>query len=75
MQDHALIDTIRPDWPAESSIRVVAHWGGMEFVEVTGITGIDEDWTLQLDRTQAQDLADALRHALARTAADGAGGG
>lgn len=66
MYAHALIDTIRPDHPAEDAVRVLAHWGGMEFVEVTSMTGPGENWTLQLDREQAQNLADALGFALAR---------
>jgi len=66
MYHHDLTDTIRPDYPAESAVRVLAHWGDLEFVEVTSMTGPDEDWTLQLDREQAQALADSLRYALAR---------
>lgn len=66
MYDHARIDTIRPDYPAEAAVRVLAHWGDLEFVEVTSMTGPAEDWTLQLDREQARALADALRFALDR---------
>lgn len=43
------IDTIRPDHPAESVVRVVGHYGDMRFVEVTSMTGPDEGWCLQLD--------------------------
>ena len=39
MYDHARIDTIRPDYPAEAAVRVLAHWGDLEFVEVTSMTG------------------------------------
>src|SRR5699024_2144998 len=63
---HDLPDATRPDYPAESAVRVLAHWGDLECVEVTSMTGPDEDWTLQLDREQAQALADSLRYALAR---------
>lgn len=66
MYHHDLTDTIRPDHPAEAAVRVLAHWGGLEFVEVTSMTGPDEDWTLQLDREQARALADALQIALDR---------
>ena len=66
MYDHARIDTIRPDHPAEAAVHVLAHWGDLEFVEVTSVTGPAEDWSLQLDREQARALADALQIALDR---------
>lgn len=66
MNNQELIATIRPDWPAESNIRVISHWGGLAFVEMTSVTRSDEDWTVQLDRTQAQALIDALQEALRR---------
>lgn len=63
---HRLLDVIQPDHPAESVVRVIAHSGEMEFVEITSMTGSAEDWSLQLNWNQAQDLADALQHALAK---------
>lgn len=66
MNAHALIDTIRPDWPAESAVRVVSHFGDMRFVEVTSMTGPDEGWSLQLDIDQAQALAESIRLAAVR---------
>ncbi|EYT54389.1 hypothetical protein DQ226_13970 [Dietzia maris] len=66
MYEPELIDTIRPDHPAGSALRILAHWGGLEFVQLTSMTGPDEDWTIQLDRDQTAALADSLRFALAR---------
>lgn len=61
MNSHALIDTIRPDHPADSHIRVIAHHGDLSFVEVTSMTGAVENWSLQLDAEQARALGDSLR--------------
>lgn len=61
MNDHVLIDTIRPDWPAESAVRVVSHFGDLRFVEVTSMTGPDESWSLQLDVDQAHALGESIR--------------
>ena len=66
MYHHALMDTIRPDHPAESAVRVLAHWGDMSFVQLTSMTGNTEDWTLQLDREQAEALMGSLQTALDR---------
>jgi hypothetical protein len=60
------IDTVRPDHPAESALHVRAHCGDVEFVELTSITGPDEDWCVQLSWDQAETLAAALRLALTR---------
>ena len=43
MYHHALMDTIRPDHPADSAVRVLAHWGDMSFVQLTSMTGNTED--------------------------------
>lgn len=60
------IDTVRPDYPAESTLHVRAHGRDVEFVELTSITDDDEDWSVQLSADQAETLADALRLALTR---------
>ncbi len=64
---HVLIDTVRPDHPAKSSVRVIAHHGDLSFVEVTSISGPHEDWCLQLDPDTADALAESLN--IAATAA------
>lgn len=58
---HALIDVVRPDWPADSRIRVIAYRGDMAFIEMTSMTGAVENWSLQLDAEQARALGESLR--------------
>jgi hypothetical protein len=58
---HALIDTIRPDWPADSRIRVIAHRGDVRFIELTSMSGNTEGWSVQLDAEQARALGESLR--------------
>jgi len=58
---HALIDVVRPDFPGDVAVRVIAHRGDVQFVGVEIMSGNTEVVALQLDAEQARALGESLR--------------
>ncbi|MCZ4539853.1 hypothetical protein [Dietzia maris] len=58
---HALIDVVRPDFPGDVAVRVIAHRGDVRFVGVEIMSGSTEVVALQLDAEQARVLGESLR--------------